>query len=176
MTTTVRAARPGDHRTLHSIAAATFPLATPAGTAREAIDDFIATTLSEARFADYLVDADRELFLVEIDGVPSGYTMLVYKPSTDPEVLGCLGSGPSAELSKCYLLPGNHGSGAATLLMQATVDAARNRGAAEVWLGVNQENERANRFYDKSGFAVVGTKHFMVGGELKDDYVRSLAL
>jgi diamine N-acetyltransferase len=45
-----------------------------------------------------------------------------------------------------------------------------------MWLGVNQENARANRFYEKNGFAQVGIKHFLVGDRLEDDYVRERAL
>ena len=48
---------------------------------------------------------------------------------------------------------------------------ARDRGAQGMWLGVNQLNARAQAFYTRSGFAVVGTKHFQVGGRLEDDYV-----
>ncbi|MEP6478552.1 MAG: GNAT family N-acetyltransferase, partial [Rhodoglobus sp.] len=44
-----------------------------------------------------------------------------------------------------------------------------------VWLGVNQFNARANRFYEKSGFAIVGTKKFLVGEKYEDDFVRLLA-
>ncbi|MEO6997186.1 MAG: GNAT family N-acetyltransferase, partial [Terracoccus sp.] len=40
-----------------------------------------------------------------------------------------------------------------------------------VWLGVNQQNERAQRFYAKSGFTVVGTKRFLVGDRYEDDFV-----
>ena len=49
-------------------------------------------------------------------------------------------------------------------------------GARSVWLGVNQRNERANRFYEKQGFAIVGTKRFLVGSRWFEDFVRELVL
>jgi tRNA (guanine37-N1)-methyltransferase len=55
--------------------------------------------------------------------------------------------------------------------MAASIDAARERGAVGMWLGVNQQNTRARAFYERSGFAVVGTKHFTVGARVEDDYV-----
>ena len=58
--------------------------------------------------------------------------------------------------------------------MAASIAAAQARDAAGVWLGVNQENARANRFYEKCGFAIVGTKRFLVGGVYEDDFVREL--
>ncbi len=45
-----------------------------------------------------------------------------------------------------------------------------------MWLGVNQENERAQKFYAKSGFTRVGTKRFLVGDNYEHDYVFEQAL
>lgn len=45
-----------------------------------------------------------------------------------------------------------------------------------VWLGVSIHNARANRFYDKSGFAVVRTKGFLVGETVEDDCMRERQL
>ena len=70
----------------------------------------------------------------------------------------------------------SHGSGAASTLMAATLEAAAATGAETCWLGVNQRNVRAARFYDKSGFTVVGTKRFLVGEQWHDDHVRLRSL
>ena len=78
---------------------------------------------------------------------------------------------PTVELSKIYVLPEAHGTGAAARLMASTLEWARSVGAAGAWLGVNQQNQRAQRFYAKSGFTRVGTKRFLVGGVYEDDYV-----
>ena len=55
--------------------------------------------------------------------------------------------------------------------MDASVGCARELGARCVWLGVNQENERAQRFYRKHGFEVTGTKTFQLGARTESDYV-----
>ena len=68
------------------------------------------------------------------------------------------------------------GPGAAAELMDASVECAAQRGAAAVWLGVNELNARANRFYGKHGFENVGIKHFELGGKREDDYVRERVL
>ena len=83
---------------------------------------------------------------------------------------------PTVELSKCYVHPVHHGTGTAAALMGASLAAARGLGAGSVWLGVNQHNSRAQRFYAKSGFTVAGTKHFTVGTVREDDYVMTRAL
>ncbi len=172
----VRPAAPADAAALAAVAAATFPLACPPHTTEEAKADFIATHLSEANFDEYLADPDRELFLAEQDGAIVGYTMIVAGDPSDADVAAAITTRPTIELSKVYVLPEAHGGGVASSLVARSVEAARARGAAAVWLGVNQENGRANRFYEKNGFALVGTKRFLVGDRYEDDFVRELVL
>ena len=172
----VRPATDADAQVLHELAAATFALACPPGLTQANIDAFIAGQLSTARFSEYLADPHRDLLIAETGGQPAGYTMLVAGEPQDPDVAAAVTERPTVELSKCYTLPSAHGTGTAAILMAASVDRARARGARSVWLGVNQQNVRANRFYDKSGFEVVGTKRFRVGDAVEDDFVRALPL
>jgi ribosomal protein S18 acetylase RimI-like enzyme len=170
----VRRATPDDAATLARVAAATFALACPPGMAIERIDAFIDGVLSRARFDDYLADPDRVVLLAEADSAGDaavGYAMLVAAEPGDPDVAAAVTRRPTVELSKIYVLPQAHGTGAAARLMAAGLRWAGERGAAGVWLGVNQQNERAQRFYRKSGFEVVGTKRFLVGDAYEDDFV-----
>lgn len=153
------------------MASTTFPLACPPHTTEEAKAAFIAENLTRESFDGYLADPARDLFLAEVDGVAAGYTMLITGEPSDPDVAASLTTRPTAELSKCYVMPGHHGAGVAGALMARTLDAARTREAAAVWLGVNEENERAQGFYRKSGFEVVGRKRFLVGDRWEDDFV-----
>jgi ribosomal protein S18 acetylase RimI-like enzyme len=169
----VRLAGADDAAALHSLAAVTFPLACPPGTSASAIADFIATHLSEERFAHYLADPTRELYLADAF---VGYTMLVYGEPYDADVAAAITVRPTVELSKCYALPAAHGTGVASALVAASVDAAVKRGAAAMWLGVNRYNARANRFYEKNGFVIVGEKKFLVGDEPQEDFTRERVL
>lgn len=172
MTITTRTATPGDERVLHDLAARTFGLACPPGTAQADIDAFIATNLSVERFAGYLTDPDRILVLASADGQPAGYSMLASGPITDPDVAAVVDGATSIELSKFYLTAERHGSGTAGELMAATLTAAAGTGARTCWLGVNQQNTRAARFYGRHGFTIVGVKRFRVGSEWHDDHIR----
>jgi diamine N-acetyltransferase len=169
--TTVRRATPADAATLAHVAGATFALACPPQVTQESIEAFIADVLSEDRFEAYLADHTREIFLSEDQGEATGYAMVVHGQPADPDVQACLTARPTAELSKIYVLPGHHGRGTSRHLMAAAVESARDRGAVAMWLGVNQLNERAQKFYARSGFAKVGTKRFLVGARYEDDYV-----
>jgi len=172
----IRPATTDDAALLHRVAAETFPLACPPHTTEESIAAFIAEHLSQAAFARYLADAERALFVAEADGEPAGYTMVVFGEPGDADVAASVTARPTAELSKVYVREGFHGAGVAAALVDASVAAARDRGARTLWLGVNQENERANRFYAKQGFELVGTKRFLVGDRLEDDFVRERSL
>jgi diamine N-acetyltransferase len=172
MSITTRRAEVADIELLHDLAARTFGLACPPGTKQTDIDDFIATHLSEASFRGYLADPQRVVLLLLGDGVPLGYSMLVSGPIKDPDVGAVVDEKISVELSKFYLAPDRHGSGAAGTLMEATLAAAAATGAGFCWLGVNQQNVRAATFYAKHGFEVIGVKRFLVGAEWHDDHIR----
>ena len=176
MTVQVRSATAADASTLARVAAATFALACPPHTTEASIATFIATVLSEECFEGYLADPQRDLFLAEDDGDATGYAMLVTGEPADPDVRAALRHRPTSELSKIYVLPDRHGAGTSHLLMQACLGAARRRGSHGAWLGVNQLNARAQRFYAKNGFERVGTKRFLVGDRYEDDYVYEQAL
>lgn len=167
----VRRALPGDATTLAHIAGLTFPLACPPHTTEEAKAAFIAENLGVDSFARYLVDPQRALFLAEDAGTALGYTMLIAGDPADPDVAAVVTARPTIELSKCYVLPEAHGSGAAAELMARSLEHAVEAGARSVWLGVNQENGRAQRFYGKHGFVEAGVKRFLVGGRYEDDFV-----
>jgi ribosomal protein S18 acetylase RimI-like enzyme len=172
VTLSIRPARPGDATVLHEVAAATFALASPPDTRVEDNQAFIATHLSEARFREYLADPARMLFLATLDDVVVGYTMLVGGEPSDADAARAVVHRPTVELSKIYVRAEHHRSGVAAELMAVSLRAAALSGARSVWLGVNQRNERANRFYEKQGFRIVGTKRFLVGTRLFDDFVR----
>ena len=161
---------------LAEVAATTFPLACPPTATQEAIADFIGKNLALTNFEGYLSDPARRLFLAIEDGAAIGYAMLVLAEPTDPDVAAAITLHPAAELSKLYVRAGHHGAGISVALVNAAVDAARQVGSAGMWLGVNEQNSRANRFYEKNGFVRVGTKKFRLGETYEDDFVRERAL
>lgn len=172
----VRRAVPEDAPVLADVAAATFGLACPPHVTAASIATFVETVLSPGAFEGYLADPARILFLAEHAQGPSatyavGYAMVVVGEPADPDVAAAVSIRPTAELSKIYVRPGNHGSGSSHLLMSGSMAAAARTGARGMWLGVNQLNERAQRFYAKSGFTRVGTKRFLVGAAYEDDFV-----
>lgn len=176
MSHTIRKATADDAGALAELAAVTFPLACPPSSSPEDIAAHLAGTLSEAHFQRYLADPGTDILVLDSNGVLNGYSLLVNRPAADPDVADALTLLPSVELSKCYVHPEHHGLGAAAELMRASLQAAAAVGGAGVWLGVNSQNARAVRFYEKSGFRKVGTKTFRLGTALEHDFVMERAV
>ena len=55
--------------------------------------------------------------------------------------------------------------------MGACLAEAEHRGYQAIWLGVWERNDRAISFYEKWGFATVGTKEFVLGSDAQTDLV-----
>jgi len=156
---------------LADVAARTFPLACPPSCTSDDVAAFIAEYLSAARFADYLGDPDRTVLIAVDDDRIVGYAMLISGVPDDPDVEAAVTTRPTVELSKMYVLPDAHGAGVSAALMSVALQHADTVSANSMWLGVNQKNGRAQRFYRKHGFEVTGTKTFRVGAHLEQDYV-----
>ncbi|MCV7241984.1 GNAT family N-acetyltransferase [Mycobacterium mantenii] len=161
----------GDAPELAAVAALTFSLACPASTTEGNITAFVEANLSATRFAEYLSDPDRAIVTARQDGRIVGYAMLVRGVSDHVGVQQAVQTRPAAELSKMYVLLDRHSTGAAAALMERILAVAADWGVRCVWLGVNQENQRAQRFYLKSGFTVNGTRTFQLGADVESDYV-----
>ena len=172
----IRKATADDAGALAALAAVTFPLACPPSAPPEDIAAHLANTLSDRHFRAYLADPDVTVLVIDADSGLRGYSLLVNRPATDPDVVSALEILPSVELSKCYVHPEHHGLGAAAELMNASVAAAAGSGGRGVWLGVNSQNARAIRFYEKSGFRKMGTKSFRLGSTVEHDFVLERAV
>lgn len=155
----VSKATTADASELAAVAAECFPLACPPSVAPKDVAAFIAAHLSEERFTEYLDDSSYHVLIARSDGQIVGYAMVIRGPDDEP-----------VELSKMYVLPEFHG-GPAGELMSHAVDWATSRGAPAIRLGVNRNNERAQRFYRKCGFEVTGTRSFQVGASLQTDFI-----
>lgn len=179
----VRRATAGDTNALADIATRTFALACPPDTLQQDIDDFTRAHLSAAAFAAYLAEPERHLFILESAGgtldasggatgpTTIGYAMTIYGEPAESSIRGHLPTGNLLELSKFYIDPGHHQRGAAQALMSEVLAHARTLGVPVCWLGVNQHNPRAIRFYTKSGFERCGVRTFRVGAQDHADYL-----
>jgi ribosomal protein S18 acetylase RimI-like enzyme len=167
----VTAAVEADLAEIADVAARTFPLACPPSVTPQNIIAFIDENLSQARFRDYLADPNRAVLAARDEGRIVGYVMLIRGVPDDDDVQQAVTLRPAVEVSKLYVLPDSHGAGISAALMTAALQHAGDLEAKCVWLGVNQLNQRAQRFYTKHGFTINGTKTFRLGAGIEKDYV-----
>jgi diamine N-acetyltransferase len=172
----IRRALPADAHRVSGLAIETFPLACLPGTTQENIDLFCQRKLSPQAFEGYLSDNRFSIWVSESGGVLAGYVMSVIGEPEDSVIAQAVTQRPTVEISKIYVRESLHGGGVAPALMEVAIEDAIENGAASVWLGVNQHNERANRFYERCGFLVVGERRFPVGDSLEEDFVREKVL
>ncbi|WP_144792700.1 GNAT family N-acetyltransferase [Kocuria palustris] len=174
----IERAEPRDAAVLHEIARRTFPDATPPDADPAAIDEFVASSLSEEIFRGHIDDPGSRVLIARTGGAAVGYALLlldrVLPAGEDP------GPGLPRErglfLSKLYLLPEARGSGASRALLQACCETGRRIGADLLWLQVNEHNARANAFYERMGLRRVGAASFRLGPRVHRDHVRAVAL
>ncbi|WP_374456734.1 N-acetyltransferase family protein [Nocardioides sp.] len=178
MYVTVRRAAHEDADGLSRLAALTFPLACTPQTPADFLADHVARHLDAASFRRHLSEPSTVVLLAQQGAGrdPVGYAMLLAGEPADPDVAAAITVRPTIALERCYVHPDHHGTGVARELMAATLDEARRTGARGVWLGVSEQNARANAFYARHGFEVVGRKRFHIGETWEDDNVRELRL
>lgn len=169
---TVRTARPEEADLVAELARTTFPLACPPELGADDIAAFVAAQLSAERFLAHIGSPSTQVLVAGRAGALVGYA-LVHDEDPPGSVVALLGPGRAVELGKFFLAAGEHGRGTAHELMGAVLRQAEAFGAGQVWLGVSRDNARANRFYERHGFELVGTKSFTVGSvTLPEDFVR----
>jgi ribosomal protein S18 acetylase RimI-like enzyme len=111
-----------------------------------------------------LADANSIFLIADIDGRTAGYAKLIVGSIED----GVTGERP-IELSRLYSHQEYLGQGVGQNLMDACFERAKKHGHDLMWLGVWEYNPRAQRFYEKNGFRVVGRHTFQLGSDPQTD-------
>ncbi len=103
-------------------------------------------------------------------GAPVGYAVLC------PPDLPVLPEPRDLELKRIYMLHRFQGHGCGGALLRWAMDRARQLRAPRLLLGVYGQNHAAISFYHRHGFEIIGTRQFLVGTTLHDDFVLSVRL
>lgn len=138
---------------------------------KEDADTFVAQRFSLARSQQDISEAGRYIQLAfdgdELVGfLDCGELGL---PVEAPKPKAC-------ELYRLYLDHSAKGTGLAKTLMDMAIDWARARHAEGFYLGVYCDNVRAQTFYRKYGFEIIGAYQFKVGNTLDDERIMELIL
>jgi len=173
VTSRIRYASIDDAFALQNLMAQTFPLACPPDVAKSDIQVHLARLCSAENFKSSIAD-EKSAVIVACDGSELlGFALLIFAETESAEIAASLTSVSSAvKLSRFYVHPNWHGQGIAQQLMQRSFELVHELGWSSLWLTVNKQNERANKFYQKWGFEIVGESDFILGGSVQKDFVR----
>ena len=162
----IRRARSDEAEALAAIGRATFVETFGHLYPPQDLADFLAEAHDLDAIRADLADPAKALWLVEADGQAVGYALAGPCALPHAEVTPACG-----ELKRIYVTSAWQGSGVAARLIDEVMAWLERDGPRTVWLGVWSENERAQRFYARRGFAKVGEYGFKVGGTVDHEYI-----
>ena len=169
----IRPAVAADAAALARFAAQSFEATYGAQNRPEDTRTFIETAYAPAVLAAEIADPTIVTLLMRVEGCVIGFAQMQGKP---PPPCVAASTGAVLALDRFYIDARWHGQGLASRLLAAVVAAARQQGAAALWLTVWEHNPRACAFYLKQGFVDVGRAVFVVGEDHQNDRVMQLDL
>jgi ribosomal protein S18 acetylase RimI-like enzyme len=160
----IRHGQAEDAELLAELGARTFSETFAADNSDDDMAAYLAEAFSHRQQAAELADP-RAMFLIgEINKVAVGYA-IIRTGDVPREVTG----EKPIELVRLYVSRESLGSGVGAALMQASIDVAKQQGYKTLWLGVWENNFRAQAFYRKWNFNDVGTHVFQLGDDPQTD-------
>lgn len=162
----IRQASPTDAKLLTDLSYTTFwdAFAHHPKNAPDDLAHYMRQAFSIEQIAAELAD-EKNIFLIgEIDAKAAGYAKIVID-NIEP---GITAERP-VELARLYSHQEYIGKGVGQDLMDACFERARVENRDVMWLGVWEYNPRAQRFYEKNGFRVVGKHTFQLGSDPQTD-------
>jgi len=163
---TIRQATTEDAKLLTDLAYTTFwdAFAHHPKNAPDDLNYYMRQAFSQEQIASELADGKNIFLIAEIDGEAAGYSKIIID-NIEP---GVTATRP-VELSRLYSHQKHLGQGVGQSLMDACFERARGEDRDVMWLGVWEYNPRAQRFYEKNGFRVVGSHVFQLGDDPQTD-------
>ena len=174
MTWIIRRANPADAPTVAAGGARLFREAYGATHPEPALSPYLAASFSVTGIERVLRDPDATVLIAEAPRDEFvGYAHLrLAAPEAPTTVLTrpLPGSCP-LEIVRFYVAARYHGTGLAAALMASCEAEARGRSADVLWLQAWQEASRALAYYEKAGFARIGTAIFPFGERQDRDFL-----
>jgi len=163
-----RRAGPADAKSLLDLAARTYyetfaPVNTP-----ENMQAYMSSAFTLPRIEAALSDSRSMFYVGEVGELNA--RMVAYAKLIAGEVPECITGEAPVELVRFYLDREWHGSGAAAALMEKCLDEAKRNGFKTMYLGVWEQNRRAQAFYRKWDFVRVGEHTFQMGDDAQLDW------
>ena len=163
---TIRQATIEDAKLLTDLAYTTFwdAFAHHPKNAPDDLNYYMRQAFNREQIASELADEKNIFLIAELGGEAAGYSKIIID-NIEPGVT----ADRPVELSRLYAHQKHLGQGVGQSLMDACFERARNENRDVMWLGVWEYNPRAQRFYEKNGFRIVGSHVFQLGEDPQTD-------
>lgn len=131
------------------------------------MEGFLDKFYNPQRLKAELATPGNHFYFAEADGQTAGYLQFMEDYSGFP----MMKKWKALELKRIYILTTYQGMGVAQRLMDHYLEYAKAHQYEVAWLGVWEHNTKAQRFYEKYGFANSGHTHdFPIGDTPQTDY------
>ncbi len=167
----IRQASLKDAAPLAAFGARTFRASFGADNRPEDMEQYVSTRFSTRQIEAELADP-ASTFLLAFEG----QRLVGYAKLRDGREPACVEGEKPIELERIYVEQELKGRGYGSVLMESCLQLARGAGYGTIWLGVWEKNLHAIGFYEKWGFAAVGSQKFVLGGDVQDDLVMARSL
>lgn len=170
---TIRQANLTDAKLLTDLAYTTFwdAFAHHPKNAPDDLNHYMRQAFNVEQITAELADPKNIFLIAELADEAAGYAKIVI----DHIEPGITADRP-VELARLYSHQRFLGQGVGQTLMDACFERARREDRDVMWLGVWEFNPRAQRFYEKNGFRVVGSHVFQLGKDAQTDLLMQRSL
>lgn len=162
----IRKAEIADVQLLVNLARLTFEESFAQDNTPQNMESYLNEAFNDKKIESEIKEPGSQYFLAEIDRQVAGYARV----RTSEEVKDKLQE-PSRELHRIYVASGFQGLKIGASLMQACIDYVRSQGCKWLWLGVWENNIKAQRFYKAFGFEKFGEHIFLMGDDPQTDWL-----
>lgn len=162
----IRRATHADRTLLADLGARTFSAAFGPDNRPEDMAAYLAQAFSPEIQSEELADPLSTFLIAENEDEVVGYTRLLRGPAPS-----AVEADRPVELVRIYAEPSWIGRGVGSALMGACLKEGGKQGCDVIWLGVWERNRRAIAFYERWGFAVVGSQTFVLGKDRQTDRI-----
>ncbi|MEE4177110.1 MAG: GNAT family N-acetyltransferase [Bacteroides sp.] len=155
---------PSDLDALQAIARQTFYETFVFTNTEENLRKYLDESFSADKLTTELNDPNAVFYFARLDKKVIGYLKVNFGPSQT-----AFQDDKAVEIERIYVLAEFHGKKVGQMLLEKSLEIARQKKAETVWLGVWEHNHRAISFYRKNGFVEFDTHIFIVGDDPQTD-------
>lgn len=157
--------------TIQKISIQTFTETFAAVNTIENIENYILESFHLEQLKKELNNPDSQFYIAYSNLDPIGYLKINSGAAqTENQTKNAL------EIHRIYVLQSFHGKNVGQILLEKAITIAKKMEVNLIWLGVWEENYRAQRFYSKNGFQIFDKHQFVLGDEVQTDFMMQLLL